>query len=337
MLLTYAQHQRSFSIRLMAQMKQPPLHNLALFTLPRNSTIHYVDYTTDETGIDESNFLLGNIKNDIGIVLDFYFNLCSLEMTCRELAHVFLFLAANGVHPKTGIEVINGSKTKRINAIMQLCGFYDEAGEFSFKVGLPGKSGVGGMSNAQVGGIGAIAGALLGGGGGAVKGALGGSAMAVLGTLALSALKNWQQGSQPGAQAAVTADGASVPRITEEEARQMATPETAQLCLRSMISAAKADGQIQEDEMQRIVGKLEEGGISQEERQFVVQEMSKPLDLQGLIADVPNRQIGAQVYASALLAISVDTRAEQQYLQQLASGLGLDSGTVQRLHQMVGA
>lgn len=202
---------------------------------------------------------------------------------------------------------------------------------------LGGQSGVGGMSNAQVGGIGAIAGALLGGGGGAVKGALGGSAMAVLGTLALSALKNWQQGSQPGAQAAVTADGASVPRITEEEARQMATPETAQLCLRSMISAAKADGQIQEDEMQRIVGKLEEGGISQEERQFVVQEMSKPLDLQGLIADVPNRQIGAQVYASALLAISVDTRAEQQYLQQLASGLGLDSGTVQRLHQMVGA
>ncbi|MCA9482697.1 MAG: glutaminase [Nitrospina sp.] len=86
----------------------------------------------------------GNIKNDIGIVLDFYFNLCSLEMTCKELAHVFLFLAAHGTHPKTKIEVISGSKAKRINAIMLLCGFYDEAGEFSFKVGLPGKSGVGG-------------------------------------------------------------------------------------------------------------------------------------------------------------------------------------------------
>lgn len=86
----------------------------------------------------------GNIKNNIETVLDFYFNLCSIEMSCRELAQAFLFLASNGVHPKTGIEVISGSQSKRINAILQLCGFYDEAGEFSFKVGLPGKSGVGG-------------------------------------------------------------------------------------------------------------------------------------------------------------------------------------------------
>jgi len=86
----------------------------------------------------------GNIKNDIERVLDFYCNLCSIEMTCKELAEEFLFLAANGVHPITNVKVIDASKSKRINAIMQLCGFYDEAGEFSFKVGLPGKSGVGG-------------------------------------------------------------------------------------------------------------------------------------------------------------------------------------------------
>ena len=86
----------------------------------------------------------GNIKNDIEIVLDFYFNLCSIEMTCKELAQEFLFLAANGVNPITNVRVVDASKSKRINAIMQLCGFYDEAGEFSFKVGLPGKSGVGG-------------------------------------------------------------------------------------------------------------------------------------------------------------------------------------------------
>lgn len=86
----------------------------------------------------------GNIKNDIDVVMDFYFNLCSIEMTCKELSQTFLFLATYGISPYTEERVLSKSKSKRINAIMQLCGFYDEAGEFSFKVGLPGKSGVGG-------------------------------------------------------------------------------------------------------------------------------------------------------------------------------------------------
>ncbi len=86
----------------------------------------------------------GNIENDIDEVLDFYFNLCSIEMTCKELSHTFLYLANDGVLPKINKRVISVSKSKRLNAIMQLCGFYDEAGQFSFKVGLPGKSGVGG-------------------------------------------------------------------------------------------------------------------------------------------------------------------------------------------------
>ncbi|MBK6264284.1 glutaminase [Marivirga sp. S37H4] len=86
----------------------------------------------------------GNIHNDIEVVMDFYVNLCSIEMTCKELAHTFLFLANDGVNPYSKERIITASKTKRINAIMQLCGFYDQAGDFSFKIGLPGKSGVGG-------------------------------------------------------------------------------------------------------------------------------------------------------------------------------------------------
>jgi len=86
----------------------------------------------------------GNIKNVVEDVLDFYFNLCSIEMNCKELAQAFLYLASHGVNPLTKERIVTASKAKRINAIMQLCGFYDEAGEFSFKVGLPGKSGVGG-------------------------------------------------------------------------------------------------------------------------------------------------------------------------------------------------
>lgn len=86
----------------------------------------------------------GNIKNDINEVMDFYFYLCSIEMTCEELAQTFLYLANDGVNPLTNQEITTASNSKRINSIMQLCGFYDEAGEFAFKVGLPGKSGVGG-------------------------------------------------------------------------------------------------------------------------------------------------------------------------------------------------
>lgn len=86
----------------------------------------------------------GNVKCEINDILDFYFHLCSVEMSCKELSKAFLIYSNHGKLPNTGIEIISPLMAKRINAIMHSCGFYDEAGEFSFKVGLPGKSGVGG-------------------------------------------------------------------------------------------------------------------------------------------------------------------------------------------------
>lgn len=86
----------------------------------------------------------GNIKNDIETVIDLYTHICSVEMSCKELSKAFLFLANNGVVPYSEEQILSPSRIKRTNAIMQTCGFYDEAGQFSFKVGLPGKSGVGG-------------------------------------------------------------------------------------------------------------------------------------------------------------------------------------------------
>jgi len=86
----------------------------------------------------------GNIKNSIPDVLALYFFSCALEMTCEELSKSFLFLANDGMNPLSGKRVLSLPMSKRINAVMQTCGFYDEAGEFSFRVGLPGKSGVGG-------------------------------------------------------------------------------------------------------------------------------------------------------------------------------------------------
>jgi glutaminase len=86
----------------------------------------------------------GNIHNDVEAVLDFYFHLCSIRMNCRELSRTFLFLANGGRDPVTKKRIVSSSEAKRINSIMMTCGFYDEAGEFAYEVGLPGKSGVGG-------------------------------------------------------------------------------------------------------------------------------------------------------------------------------------------------
>ena len=86
----------------------------------------------------------GNIHNASDAILDFYCHLCSLEMCCGQLSRSFLFLANKGTSPFSGERIVTSSMSKRLNAVMQLCGFYDEAGEFSFRVGLPGKSGVGG-------------------------------------------------------------------------------------------------------------------------------------------------------------------------------------------------
>src|SRR5687768_3016999 len=74
----------------------------------------------------------GNIKNEIEAVLDLYYHQCSVEMTCEEMATAFLLYANRGKMISGDKQIITSSMTKRINAIMQTCGFYDEAGEFSF-------------------------------------------------------------------------------------------------------------------------------------------------------------------------------------------------------------
>ncbi|MBV6879672.1 glutaminase [Epilithonimonas ginsengisoli] len=86
----------------------------------------------------------GNIKNDPEDVLNLYSLICSVEMTTLELCNAFTFLANGGKKIIDKKEILTKSQAKRVNAIMQTCGFYDESGEFSFRVGLPGKSGVGG-------------------------------------------------------------------------------------------------------------------------------------------------------------------------------------------------
>lgn len=137
---------------LVSELKNPKQDFLAFIrTLSGNETINYnekVAQSEKDTGFRNAalcNFLksFGNIKNEVEVVLDFYFHQCSIEMTCKELAHSFFFFANEG-KTKSGKQILSKSQVKRLNALMQTCGFYDESGEFTYKVGLPGKSGIGG-------------------------------------------------------------------------------------------------------------------------------------------------------------------------------------------------
>lgn len=209
-----------------------------------------------------------------------------------------------------------------------------------------------GGSGGRSGGLGDLLGSVLGGGARQSGGGLGGGAasrspgpasaprgnpldnagVAILATIAMAALKNW------------TSARARNMKLTEQESAQaaaefatMSTPEVERLLLLAMINAAKADGVVDEAEIQRIAGKIGEDGVTADEKAFVVAELRKPLDLQGLVAAVPNEGVAAQVYGASLLAIDIDTPAEAQYLRQLANALRLDEGTVSRLHALTGA
>jgi glutaminase len=86
----------------------------------------------------------GVLENPVAFTLGVYFHHCAIAMTCRQLAMAGRFLAHNGHNPATGHTVVHAERARRINAVMLTCGHYDGSGEFAYRVGLPGKSGVGG-------------------------------------------------------------------------------------------------------------------------------------------------------------------------------------------------
>ena len=99
----------------------------------------------------------GNVHNNLEDVLDIYFHQCALEMNCGELSRSLPHLANDGVDPLTHRTVVAPERARRINSLMLTCGHYDASGDFAFRVGLPGKSGVGGGIVAVVPGRLAIA------------------------------------------------------------------------------------------------------------------------------------------------------------------------------------
>lgn len=97
-----------------------------------------------------------NVRHPVDLVLGSYFHQCAIEMNCRQLALAGRYLMLDGRHPEGG-RVVSPSRARRINALMLTCGHYDASGDFAFRVGIPGKSGVGGGILAIVPGRAAIA------------------------------------------------------------------------------------------------------------------------------------------------------------------------------------
>ena len=191
---------------------------------------------------------------------------------------------------------------------------------------------------AQSGGAGGGLADLLGGLTGGVRPqggvAPGGSNLSsLLGGLAVAALQMFSQRGAASGQASF----AALAGVASEQAPPAAvdTTQTHQQALafiKAMINAAKADGQIDAEEQQKIVSKL--GDVGPQEAAFIREEMTKPLNFD-FFADI-TQDMTPQIYAVSLMAISLDTPAEISYMQQLAQGLGLDAQTVNGIHAQLG-
>jgi uncharacterized membrane protein YebE (DUF533 family) len=137
-----------------------------------------------------------------------------------------------------------------------------------------------------------------------------------------------------GAAATGTSSAADmIDNLTGKKAASATVEDNARLMIRAMIQAAKADGEIDAEERQKILDHLK--GAGPEEIAYVKEQLAAPLDLQGLVADT-GENARAQVYAMSAMAIRVDNKSEQAYLDALARGLGLSDAAQARIHQAMG-
>lgn len=126
-------------------------------TISIDETVARAEQDTGFRNIALANYMraFGNIHGEVDRVLGTYFHFCALAMNCRQLAMAGRFLMGDG--RVDGHRVVTGKRARRINAVMMSCGHYDNSGDFAYRIGLPGKSGVGGGILAVAPGIASIA------------------------------------------------------------------------------------------------------------------------------------------------------------------------------------
>jgi len=154
--------------------------------------------------------------------------------------------------------------------------------------------------------------------------ALGLGGLALVGALSYRAYQNWAAGQAPTTAGAPPVEPAPADSgFANNQAPD--AQERATIAIRAMISAAKADGVIDETERRRIMGRLAEAGVDDAGRAFLEQEMAAPLDLEALIQTATSVERAIELYAASVVAIDPDTDAERAYLDILAERLGLNA------------
>lgn len=168
--------------------------------------------------------------------------------------------------------------------------------------------------------------------GSAVK--LGG--VALVGGLAYKAWQTYQQGQQPGAPTAIEPPPSGSAFLPAPGDRQGDTA-LGMLLARAMISAAKADGRIDVQETQTILGQINGLALPAEDKAFLFEEYGRPLDIAGLAATVPTPEQAAEVYTASTLMVDPPSPPERIYLDALASALGLDAALAGQIEATVAA
>ena len=169
------------------------------------------------------------------------------------------------------------------------------------------------------------------------KNALTYGGLALIGGLAYKAWSDHKQGkpaqvtAQPSPEPlpAPPADTPFTPADASDE------DDLARGLLRAMIAAAKADGHIDADEQRRIFDQVGQMDLDNDDKAFVFEELSKPLDVEAVAEAATTPERAAELYAASLLAIDPDGPAEKGYLGMLAARLRLPDDLVAHLHASV--
>lgn len=181
---------------------------------------------------------------------------------------------------------------------------------------------MGGSGNLAATGLGALLGALTGNSSSTTINSVGGGLMGLLGMMAYKALSN---------------SGSSSNSISYKQPSHQQQESDAEIILTAMIDAAKSDGQVDSQELSRIMSNLKSNGVGQENVNFIISKLQAPMETNKILNAVRNRpDLAAQVYSASLMAIEVDTQAERNYLDKLAHSMGLSQDVVNNIEQLTG-